>query len=363
MLNQFNFKAMKKMMLLALLISVFTLANAQEPDTTRIKMGNKKITIISKNQGEKELSAGRENFEKELKALEDSLKNFEDKLSKMREQGNNDEIIILEKETEEVKKQIEALNKGIEDIKIQIENDFDFDHEIEHEIDIDDDHHDRKDEKKKRKSKFEGHWAGFEVGINTFMNPDYTFTLPNDGKFLELNTGKSWNFNINFFEQNIPIHPNYFGFVTGLGVNFNNYHFVQDMRLEKDANGIITGTPVTDAVFDKNSLYTVFLTAPILFEFQIPVNKKKHRLYFAGGLTGGIKLASGTKQEYTLNNQDREQKIKGEYNLASYRYGVTARVGYRALRIFANYDLVPLFKKNLGPEVYPFSAGLVLLNF
>ncbi|HAN77578.1 MAG TPA: hypothetical protein DCQ31_07295 [Bacteroidales bacterium] len=361
MLNQFNFKAMKKMMLLALLISVFTIANAQEPDTTRIKMGNKKITIISKNQGEKGLNTGRENFEKELKALEDSLKNFENKMSQMREQGNNDEIIILEKETEEIKKQIEALNKGIEDIKIQIENDFDVDNEFEHEIDIDDDHHDRKEEKKKRKSRFEGHWAGFEVGINSFMNPDYTFTLPTDGKFLELNTGKSWNFNLNFFEQNIPIHPKYFGFVTGLGVNWNVYSFNQDIKLVKDATGYMTGEEVTDTDFNKNTLRTIYLTAPLIFEIQIPTNKRDKRMYFGAGLTGSMKISARTKQEVDEHSPKIEHK--SDFNLASYRYGVTARLGYGALRLFANYDLVPLFKKNLGPEVYPFSAGLVLLNF
>ena len=47
----------------------------------------------------------------------------------------------------------------------------------------------------------------------------------------------------------------------------------------------------------------------------------------------------------------------------TFRYGLTARVGLGFIRFYANYDLVPLFQKDRGPELYPVSVGITILSF
>jgi hypothetical protein len=61
--------------------------------------------------------------------------------------------------------------------------------------------------------------------------------------------------------------------------------------------------------------------------------------------------------KYTINGEKSKEKVKGDYNLSPLRWGVTARVGYRALGFYANYYFTPLFKENTGPELYPFAVG------
>jgi hypothetical protein len=41
-----------------------------------------------------------------------------------------------------------------------------------------------------------------------------------------------------------------------------------------------------------------------------------------------------------------------------FNYSATARVGYENYYFYANYEIMPLFEKNLGPEIYAVSAGI-----
>jgi hypothetical protein len=75
---------------------------------------------------------------------------------------------------------------------------------------------------------------------------------------------------------------------------------------------------------------------------------------------GGIKLFSNTKIKYVENGINRKEKLKGDYYLSPLRYGLTARAGYKALKLYVNYYPTPLFMADRGPELYPVSGGLVL---
>ena len=99
-----------------------------------------------------------------------------------------------------------------------------------------------------------------------------------------------------------------------------------------------------------------YMTAPLLLEFQIPAPHK--RIYISAGVVGGLKLWSNTKMKYTVSGEKSKEKAKGDYNLSPLRWGLTARVGYRALGFYATYYMTPLFKPGLGPELYPFNIGL-----
>ena len=212
------------------------------------------------------------------------------------------------------------------------------------------------------KRKFKGHWRGFEMGLNNLSTEEFSLSLPASDHFMNLNTGKSWNVNINFLQYGLGLIGNNVGIVTGLGFEFNDYRFDNNNTIMKDDNGMIVEDPYV-LPLEKSKFATSYLTVPLLLEFQVPTGKRNKRLFLSGGVIGGLKIGSHTKVVYKEDGNRQKVKDRGDFNLSPLRYGVTARIGYRALKVFANYYLTPLFEEGAGPELYPFSVGLVFTTF
>jgi len=211
---------------------------------------------------------------------------------------------------------------------------------------------------RKKRKRFKPHFAGLEVGLNNYLTPEYSMTLPPEERFMDLNTGKSWNWNVNIIDYGFGLGTDKVGIVSGLGFEFINYNFDGQNSIRKDpiSSEIIEYVPDYAGNITKSKMNIAYLTAPLLLEFQIPVPRK--RIYFSAGVIGGIKLWSNTKIKYTISGEKAKEKAKGDYNLSPLRWGVTARVGYRALGFYATYYMTPLFKTDLGPELNPFNIGM-----
>lgn len=213
-----------------------------------------------------------------------------------------------------------------------------------------------KDKHKKDKSgKFEGHWEGIEFGFNGLDKPDYSLYGTKD--FMSLNQGKSMEFDFNFYELNIGLAKSYVGLVSGMGLSFNNYRFENPFTIQK-------GTNMTEPVLldynnlSKTKLAVSYLNVPLLLEFQIPVNQNEGRLFVNAGLIGGVKIGSHTKVKYG----DTKDKDRSGFNLNSFKYDATARIGYKDISLFAKYSLTPLFQSGKGPELTPFTIGISFLD-
>jgi hypothetical protein len=210
--------------------------------------------------------------------------------------------------------------------------------------------------------KFRGHWSGFEFGFNNYLNTDYSTSLDASMEYMELRASKSFNVNINFLQYNLRIAGDNFGLVTGMGLEFNDYKFLNENTIERNG-GAIQSVDLTALNLQKSKLSTTYLTVPLLVEFQTPHISRNKRVYFSTGVIGGVRLASHIKYVHFENGKKRKEKLKDDFYLSPFRYGGTFRVGYRQLNLFANYYFTPLFEKNKGPELYPFSVGLSLVGF
>lgn len=211
----------------------------------------------------------------------------------------------------------------------------------------------------RRKSKrFRPHYAGLEIGLNNYLTSDFSMVLPTEDRYMDLNTGKSWNWNINIIDYGFGLGTDKVGIVSGLGFEFINYNFEgqNSIRKDPDTGEIVEYVPDYAGNITKSKMNMTYLTVPLLLEFQIPAPHK--RIYFSAGVVGGLKLWSNTKMKYTISGEKSKEKAKGDYNLSPLRWGLTARVGYRALGFYATYYMTPLFKPGLGPELYPFNIGL-----
>jgi hypothetical protein len=221
---------------------------------------------------------------------------------------------------------------------------------------------------KKKKKKFKPHYAGFEMGINNFLTADNK--LPT-GNFMNLNTGKSWNYNLNFIEYGFGLGTSYVGLVTGMGIEWSNYVFDAKNTISEDEFGNIGSADPLVTILDvgdptgylvkSSSLRTSYLTAPLLLEFQFPAGKK--RVHISAGVVGAIKLTSKTRLKYESESGSKKESLRDDFSLSPFRYGATVRVGYRMINLYANYYFSPLFSETTTPELYPFSIGLCLIPF
>lgn len=209
--------------------------------------------------------------------------------------------------------------------------------------------------KHERPGKFNGHWEAVELGFNGFDKPDYSMYDVSD--FMSLNQGKSMEVNVNFYELNIGLVKSYVGLVSGMGLSFNSYRFENPYTIAKGAERT---EPVALNFEDlsKTKLAVSTLKVPLLLEFQIPVNQREGRLYVNAGVVGGVRIGSHTK----VKHGDTKDKDRSSFNMNSFSYAATARVGYKDVGLFATYNLTPLFETGKGPELTPFTIGISFSN-
>jgi len=83
-------------------------------------------------------------------------------------------------------------------------------------------------------------------------------------------------------------------------------------------------------------------------------------VYFNFGLIGGVHFATKTFRKYEVNGGVNKDKIKGKYNVNPFKVMATARVGYKNVGLFVNYNLLPLFTPGATQTAYPLTFGIRL---
>lgn len=205
--------------------------------------------------------------------------------------------------------------------------------------------------------RFRGHWAGFEWGINNFLDADNTISREGDDLFMDLNTSRSWAINLNFAQYSLGFGTSHFGALTGLGFMYNNYFFDGDNTIAEIDDQVV-GIDTTNV--SKSKLTTSYLRVPILLEVQFPDASRAKRIYLSAGLIAGLKLGSHTKVVYKDENGRSRDKNNDDFNINPFRYGVTARIGYGNVSVFGEYYFTPMFIEDKGPELHPFTVGLAM---
>lgn len=315
---------MKKLILL--LTIVFIAAQIQAQDTTNVKVFKKNIVTVSEEPSKTEVSLLNDKIN-----IQDN--NFSDTTT-IRIGRRNIEIIEGAKHT--------YVNVAKED-------------DCEK-------HNWRKDRKK-----FNGHWSGLELGVNGLAKSDYSlYSLPGNEipsglpeEFMELRQAASLEVNINFVEYNICLKEDRIGIVSGLGFQWNNYKFDNSLTLDKEQDGLVYPVNIEENNYKKSKLTASYLTLPLMLEFQFPVNDHTNELFISGGVVGALNLGSHTK----IKNDHSKDKDHGSFNINPFKYSAMARIGLRDISLYASYSFAPLFKDDKGPEMFPFTIGICLVNF
>ena len=268
-----------------------------------------------------------------------------------------DEVTVLTDEIIKSEKSGDTTNVKIGDIDIDIYEDgtkFSFKDEDDT-LEFDEDFN---FDWKKSNKKFKGHWSGLELGLNNFVDNSFSIVRETGEEYMEINTGKSWNFNLNFAQYSLPIFKDRFGLVSGMGLEWSNYQFDNNLTIAKD-NGVIAPENIDYPVL-KNKLVTTYLTAPLLVELQMFNKKRSKRLHISGGVIGGLKISSHTKIKYNDDGDKKKEKNRNDFYISPFRYALTGRIGYRALNLYFNYYMTDFFQKDKGPELNPIAMGFVM---
>ncbi|MFH1118429.1 MAG: DUF2807 domain-containing protein [Bacteroidota bacterium] len=222
------------------------------------------------------------------------------------------------------------------------------------------------DFKRDKSDRFDGHWGGFDMGINGYLNKDMAFDIPEDYSFLELRYEKSINVALNIYEQNFNLIGKNFGLTTGLGFEWNNYRFDNNVLLVRDTLGFVDGEFLdTDGInYTKSKLVVNYLTLPVLLEYQTNRFANKNSFHISAGILAGLRIGSHSKIAYNDGAKQKDKyNDKKDYDINPFKLDLTARIGWGKVNLYANYSLTTLFKDNRGPDLYPFAAGITLTSW
>jgi len=230
------------------------------------------------------------------------------------------------------------------------------------ELEVDDDGN--VDFKRNRKNRFDGHWGGFDIGINGYLNSDMGFGMPEGYDFLDLRYEKSTNVAINLIEQNFNLIRNHFGLTTGLGIEWQNYRFDNNAYLSVDNEGIFGGYYEGDKNYTKSKLVVTYLNLPLLFEYQTNRFSKKNSFHIGAGLLTGLRIGAHTKMNY-VDGKKQKEKYKDDdgFDINPFKFALMTRIGWGIVNLYGNYNLNTLFEDNRGPELYPFAVGITLVGW
>lgn len=201
-----------------------------------------------------------------------------------------------------------------------------------------------KPQEKKNRNMFSRKDFGLYVGLNTF---DQTFRVP------ELDQWKSRYVALQWRKNHRLITGKQVDVALGTGLEFawNNFMYQDDIELLKD--GKTSEFYLLDNGVEKAKLVVNNLNVPVMLQFGF----KESDFRFGVGAYGGVRINS--YQAFKDFDGDKN-RLKGDFNLRKFNYGLMAEAGKGDFRFFVKYDGLPLFNDNNPINANAVSFGIRL---
>ncbi len=300
----------------------------QKEKTYKItKDDNGSTVIIKKDEDGEHVIRIEEEVEAAAEALSDKLEDTEDKLE--------DKMEALDDKLEEMQDKIEERQEEVEDENYNIES------------------NGRKlvIKRKKKKYKLYSNWGGLSVGYETFFKDKDN--LSDAGIF---NTDRSYSIRWEFYRLSMHLGTPYLALTSGMAWGGAFIPLKDNAQLETDENNTWITTDDTRE-YSTNKLTYTFLEVPVFLELFTGTHRSNN-VKLSAGIINKLRLNAKTKYAYTKGGKDYTTTVKDDFNLFKYTPELSARLGYRGIGVFANIGVNPFFKKDKGPEVRTFTAGI-----
>ncbi|SOE21204.1 hypothetical protein SAMN06298216_1675 [Spirosomataceae bacterium TFI 002] len=185
---------------------------------------------------------------------------------------------------------------------------------------------------------------GLILGINSF---DKAIDMPELNQWQSRYVALQWRKNTKLITgRHVDV-----AIGSGLELAWNNFMMKYDEQYFEA--GDISDFELVDMELDKSKLVVNTLNLPVMLQFGF----KESDFRVGIGAYGGVRINSYQKFKEFDNTKYKE---KGEYNLNRWNYGLMAEAGRGGFRLFAKYDMKPMFNGNNPINANVFTVGVRL---
>lgn len=196
---------------------------------------------------------------------------------------------------------------------------------------------------------FSSNLASIELGVARFASKPLSVDISDSVSHLDLNRGVQVG--LCFDAAGVPIISRRLGIGVGVGMKCDIYSFsTKNLALVKD-NGRLIHYADTSKPYNKSKLTNTYLTVPVVLEFH------SKGLWVMAGVEGNLLVWSNTKMKTSAGDKER---VHTDLCQNLFSYNLMAKVGVDCIGAFVRANMSPMFAKNKGPEIYPYSAGVSL---
>ncbi len=368
---------MKKLLLITLLTGYQAFAFGYPKDTTIIEFNDKgtnnKVKVITGNNKTIELPKSL-NLDNVLKAVGVDSNERERALILITKGGDKrDTLLVFSKEGQRIKiitkDIISKRDTTIKETEQQMERRIE--KEVEDEIEsFEDDHGDHKehgnhDNKKQKTPKEKKFFSKSDFGIYLGLN---NFAHANEPKapseFIGLRTWQSRYVALSLRKNATLVKGKKVDLAFSYGPEIAWYNFMlKNSNVAREVDGFVNGNPVNQVAFVENSketekskLVMPYLNFPVLLNFGF--KEDKFKIGFGGYV--GYRVGGYSMEKFSRRSED---KVKGDFGMNDFVYGVTAEVGKKnGMTLFVRYDMNKLFKESQTSfkDIQAFSVGFRL---
>lgn len=210
-------------------------------------------------------------------------------------------------------------------------------------------------------------WFAFDIALVNYLDEtkyaenkslsDPAIGQPLSKFKMQLNNGKSTNINIWVVQQKYRLKNPAFYLKYGLGLEMFNFRYEYGINFRKNESMFIY---LNDESYEKNKLFTSYLSAPIQFGYDFKLKNDKI-LGVSGGLVTGYLFKSYNKQ---INRELGKEKYKSNFSLRDMRLAGIFEIRIDKLKFFGTASLQNMLDKmNTNQSLYPYSFGLRFSKF
>lgn len=204
-------------------------------------------------------------------------------------------------------------------------------------------------------------WVLFDLGFATYRSEN-SLPKPDGISPMEMDLMKSISWRLHLFNQRINVSNHRLNFIYGAGFTFNAFGFSNPVTLVPSSQEVIFEIDDENGRnYNKNKLRATYLHIPVKLNFESNPYNKNNSLRINAGFYGDILLKGKMVQKINKS----KNKMKDDFNLNNFQYGLLGEIGYGAVNFYGTYGLNGLFKedKDNGYSVRPVTVGVKIIPF
>lgn len=214
-----------------------------------------------------------------------------------------------------------------------------------------------KDNKDKPLPNLKTEWFQFALGVNA-LTDNGSFNMTPANYAFEQDHIWSVNALLGLITQGVNIYKHNVYVTYGLALSFNDYRLRNDVTFAPRTDSLLIIDEAID--FKKNKLSAHYLQVPVMLHFETNPRNPGRSFELGVGAYGNMLFQSYQKQ---VSSERGKQKVRDDFGLNQFNYGVMAQIGYSNLKFYTAYALTPLFEPKKGPGLQPMTFGIILEGF